>query len=204
MHFLFSSRLGSIKGGPYSDGCQTYEFERNHQYSVINFRFNQEDESTDENPCILIQSYNNDKIIFEREICGENIFSPVVPADENVRTCPEKFFAPTNTAMICVAGVLLIVSMAMSFFVFPACWAPLSMALMIFIMFGLTFGIGVAIPLAKNIMQYDAFETILICLLQMLNVAVYLLCWRCYGSQTNAQKKIDEDMVGKDPEQNAE
>ena len=196
--------MGSIKGGPYSDGCQTYEFERNHQYSVIDFRFNQEDESSDENPCILIQSYNNDKIIFERELCGQNIFSDVVPTDENVGTCSEKFFAPTNTAMICVTGVLLIISMAMPFFVFPGCWASLSVAFMIFIMFCLTFGIGVAIPLAKNIVQYDAFETILICLLQMLNVAVYLLCWRCYGSQTNDPKKIDKDMVEKDPEQNTE
>mmetsp|Transcript_14518 Transcript_14518/g.35198 ORF Transcript_14518/g.35198 Transcript_14518/m.35198 type:complete len:704 (-) Transcript_14518:111-2222(-) len=194
-------RMGSIKGGPYSDGCQTYEFERSHQYSVIEFRFNQEDESGVENPCISIQSYNDDKIIFERELCGQNIFSPVVPTDENVGSCSEQFFSPTNTALVCVAGVLLIISMAMSFFVFPGCWASLSMSFMIFIMFGLTFGIGIAIPLAKGIIQYDAFETILICLLQMLNATIYLLCWRCYGAQTNDPKEIETDMIGKDPEE---
>lgn len=70
-------RMGSIKGGPYSDGCSVTLFERNHQYSVIDYFIE------DNQPCLLITGYSMDDIdfshgeAFRKQLCGDDIFSPV-------------------------------------------------------------------------------------------------------------------------------
>lgn len=75
-------RLGSSKGGPYSEGCHAYDHERTHQYSTIFFVFGPEG-----GPCMVVQSWRIDEWgwkeeIFEQTLCGQ-IFSPAQPAPTN-------------------------------------------------------------------------------------------------------------------------
>ena len=172
------SRLGSIKGGPYSSGCHTYEFERIHQYSIIDFNV---DVASSDEPCIVIRSYHDDSIVFERQLCGRSIFSPVADVgSEQVEMCSEVFFSPLNTTLLCISGFLLLVSMTMSFFVFSGWCAALGQSLVILLIFSLTYVAGFFIPNTIGIDQYNALETIIICLLQIFTVTIYLITWRCY------------------------
>jgi hypothetical protein len=90
-------RLGSVKGGPFSDGCTTKTLEVNHQYSTIQFTFVE-----NQDPCMEITAYTIDdsihgvtkSIVFQKRLCGK-IFSP---SQANVRegTCKAQQFSTSN------------------------------------------------------------------------------------------------------------
>ena len=92
-------RMGSVKGGPYSDGCHTYLYERNHhQYSVINFQL----ENRDEPLCLPIRSYDQSNLIFTKILCGPDIFGSSRNTEEDfenktIGSCKAMSFSSTNT-----------------------------------------------------------------------------------------------------------
>lgn len=176
----FQSRLGSIKGGPYSDGCHTYKFERNHQYSVIEFHLEREQEG---DACIVIKAHADSGVVFEREMCGPNLFGNSRSVDELVGTCTEVYFSTVNTVLLCISGFFLLVAVVLTFFIFKGCCAAFGTSCLILIIFALTYVTGFFIPAVSGTQQIDAFEIILICMLQILSVVCYLVAWKCYGTK---------------------
>lgn len=173
-------RLGSAKGGPFSDGCHTVEFERNHQYSVIEFLV----EDRDQAPCIKIRSYDQASLVIEKELCGEDIFENSRSNDnpnEVVGSCEAQSFSTANTVLIALSGTMLLVAMALSFLIFEGFLSAFGISMLIFILSALTFAAGVFVPAAAGVPQYDAFETVLICFLAITSVVAYLLAWKCVG-----------------------
>jgi hypothetical protein len=173
-------RLGSVKGGPFSDGCHTYLYERNHQYSVIEFHL----EDRDQPPCLTIRSYDEKNLVIDKELCGPDIFgNSRNDAGQPTGSCEARYFSTPNIILVCVSGVLLLVAMGLPFFVFEGLCAALGMSFLILFLFALTYAAGFLIPLAAQTNQYDAFETCLVCLLQIFSVVLYLTCWKCYGTK---------------------
>jgi hypothetical protein len=86
-------RMAIFKGGPFTEGCTGYAFERNHQYSVIEFLL--EDESSSSSPdrtfCMEIRTYrieggSQNKNYFPNDIATRMIFLPhPIRAWERVR-----------------------------------------------------------------------------------------------------------------------
>jgi hypothetical protein len=171
-------RLGSFKGGPYSEGCTSFIWERNHQYSVIEFQWEGDE------PCLEIKTYriqgtSTRQEIFTKKLCGD-IFSPSNPGEGS---CDVKHLSTTNTAVVAVSAGLVAVSFIQTCFLGFGYLPAFITSCLILIAFGSTLFVGLFIPIMKDIDQYDAFETGLIVLLQMITVVLYLLAWKYCGGK---------------------
>jgi hypothetical protein len=103
-------RFGSVKGGPFSDGCTTKTLEVNHQYSTIQFSFVE-----NQDPCMEITAYTIDdsipgvtkSIAFQKSLCGK-IFSP---SQANVRqgTCKAQQFSTQSIILFSISVGLAVV-----------------------------------------------------------------------------------------------
>jgi len=70
-------KLGSMKGGPYSHGCHTFQYERNHQYSTLSFYFPSNSDQNNE-ACVRIESHSirsdpvwkKNTLLFNETFCG--------------------------------------------------------------------------------------------------------------------------------------
>ena len=191
-------RLGSVKGGPYSDGCNTNLYERNHQYSVIEFQI----EDRDRSPCLKIRSYDENDIILEKQLCGDIFGNSREYVDEIVGSCEASYLSVTNIVLISISAVILVIAMLLPFSIFKGYFEAILVSLFVLIFFGLTFGAGFFIPYAQGVKNYDAFEAILVSLLQIVSVSVYLGCWKLRGKR-NAQSK-EKSFVGHSGENNKE
>jgi hypothetical protein len=179
-------RMGSVKGGPYSDGCHTYFYERNHQYSVINFQL----ENRDEPPCLTIRSYDQSNLIFTKKLCGPDIFGNSRNVEEHleeetVGSCKAMYFSSTKMTLLIIAACMLMVAFVLTYFVFLGCCVSFGIAMMILIFLVATFAAGFIIPVALGIEQYEAFETIVICILQITTVVLYLSAWQFCSDKSN-------------------
>lgn len=132
-------KLGSIKGGPYSHGCHTVEFERNHQYSTVSFQFpksqagNSKIEDS-ETACIHIKSYSirnefvrkENRLLLSEKICG-SLFRHVpmeVVNDEKDSTdnvpilflgasCKSRVMTLDTLVLLCTSAVFFICTLGM-------------------------------------------------------------------------------------------
>jgi hypothetical protein len=197
-------RLASFKGGPFSEGCTGYLYERNHQYSVIDFIV---DDETD-NVCLEITTYRIKGRSTKEEIFAKRLCAPdddmFVASNPGVGTCDTTYFSNTTTILISTSlALLLVVVVGLPCGglcldgggVVPQVggrWAAIGTSSMIFVLFTATFIVGSLIPVAQGIEQYNAFQTSLICLLQIGTVFVYLLAWRFMGTKKEEATTIEE------------
>ena len=170
-------RLGSIKGGPYSDGCTAYKYERNHQYSVVAF-----DGDGDE-PCLDIRSYRvfeelQKEEIFSKRLCGQ-IFRSASEENSTGGTCEEKLFSTTNLALIATASSMLVIVFLQACFLGNGVFGAVLASSFVVVWFGLSLIVGLYIPIAKGYAQFDTFPIALIGFLQIWCAVVYLMCWIC-------------------------
>jgi hypothetical protein len=197
-------RMGSVKGGPYSDGCHTYLYERNHQYSVINFQL----ENRDETPCLTIRSYDQSNLIFTKKLCGPDIFGNSRNVGEDfenktIGSCKAMYFSSTNMTLLIIAACLLLVAFVLTYFVFLGCCVSFGIAMLILIFLAATFAAGVIIPIALGIEQYEAFETIVICVLQITTVVLYLTAWQFCSDKSNNERNDATTMHNHEEEEKA-
>ena len=178
-------RMGSVKGGPYSHGCTTVLHQRNHQYSVIDFIFE------DQQSCIQINSYSDGyRAIFAKKICG-SLFHPIASyaSEEDTaanKTCdaPPSFTTNTYIALGVSLGLILVV-IALLFCYFPCGEAFWLLGIVIFF-YVLSAVLGWAITTLMGVKQFDTFVISLILAIQMGIATVFVVF--CCMSKTTRKK----------------
>jgi PhoD-like phosphatase len=162
-------RLGSVKGGPFSDGCYTVRYERSHQYSVVAFSTN------GSVPCLTVTS--KDAVgnrILTRSLCGSNIFHNTTTSGTG--TCSASSVSSSTTAML-GASCAILVLMCMIALKFIGCCTGLVIFCTSLVLSFATLGLGIGIPLAKGIKQFDTNAIASIVIAQVVVVFVYVLFW---------------------------
>ena len=169
-------RLGSVKGGPYSAGCETFKYERNSMYSVVEFN-GQEDP-----PCLEIKSYrvlpaDSKEEVFSARLCGQ-IFASSENAVEG--ECDVPWFSRTNKALIVSACCLLVFVFIQSCFVGDGAWDSFLISASVVIWFGMSLVAAFYIPKAQGYSQFDTFAIAVIGFAQTASATLYLLAWSCF------------------------
>ena len=101
-------RVGSAKGGPFTDGCYSVRSQHNHQFSTIQFEM-PEDNATE--ACMNIHAYkvhefnSEEELVFSKRLCGA-FFSP---SQTGVRegTCKIDTYATTQAVVFGLAAACL-------------------------------------------------------------------------------------------------
>ena len=175
-------RLGSVKGGPYSDGCHTVTKERNHQYSTISF------EADGAEPCLEITMYENQNVVMTRKLCGK-IFKEAAPG---TGSCSAPTFRTSSTAMLGVSVALWVAIAIGACFVLGA-WQGLLVSSIVAVFFVATL-MSALVPVSKGISQWDVQAVLIIALVQMATVTVYCGYW-FYNQR---KKQSEDDNIGED------
>jgi hypothetical protein len=183
-------RLASFKGGPFTEGCTAYKYERNHQYSVVEFLNDDNGEYCLEIRTFRIEGpYSKKQAIFTKRFCGNDIFAKANPG---AGSCEVAYFSKTNVALISTSAALLVIAMGLTGGVVGGRRAAILTSLMIFVLFAATYIAGFMIPVSQDVDQFNAFETALICLLQLGTVVIHLLAWRFLGTPKTGKKQDDD------------
>ena len=95
------------------------------------------------------------------------------------------YFSSTKMTLLIIAACMLMVAFVLTYFVFLGCCVSFGIAMMILIFLVATFAAGFIIPVALGIEQYEAFETIVICILQITTVVLYLSAWQFCSDKSN-------------------
>ena len=166
-------RLGSAKGGPFTDGCHTVKYERNHQYSVLDFATAPGTNQT----CLTITSKDSSgTILLTRSMCG-NIFHNITTQGSG--SCTAATLSSSATAML-GASCALLVALGLGALYFIGCWIGTTIFVVSLVLTIVTFLIGVGIPLAKGISQFDTTAIGAIVVTQVSVVFLYVVLWaRC-------------------------
>ncbi|CAJ1959826.1 unnamed protein product [Cylindrotheca closterium] len=171
-------RLGSFKGGPFSQGCFAKKFERNHQYSVIEYS------NGDSNPCLTIMAYSISDIngkqeeVFQQQLCGPDIFQK---AGQTAGTCDETLVTTINVVLIALAAVIYVpvLGLILCSEIYESCGFAGFMGLVVSVFLALVFVVGAGLPLvAGGTDLFDFFSVALIGFFATLTVLIYLLLWR--------------------------
>jgi hypothetical protein len=173
-----ADRLGRMVNARYSEGCSTWLYERNHIYSVIEFR---ENEETLE-PCLRIRSYRvtdvtgAKELLLEKEMCG-SIFSPI-NKDPESGSCQAERFSANVELMATTAVGLLAANVVLVFFVGDGFIGGIVMMIMTLLGVIATSATMRYLPsFSYNVDQYEAFVVALILNVQLGLEFLFLLCW---------------------------
>jgi hypothetical protein len=186
-------RFGSFKGGPFSEGCYANKFERNHQYSIIEYS------NTGNEPCLSITAYavsditGQQKEVFVKEFCGTDIFAQ----SGGEASCKETYFSTTNYVLFGISAGLLLAILGLLLFskIFDRWLTASFMTLIVATLVGLVYGAGVGMPyLVGGTDLFDSFSVALIGLLTTLSVFGYLVAWLV--SKRKADSSPEQDEVG--------
>eukprot|EP00538_Stauroneis_constricta_P012968 CAMPEP_0119561608 /NCGR_PEP_ID=MMETSP1352-20130426/18128_1 /TAXON_ID=265584 /ORGANISM="Stauroneis constricta, Strain CCMP1120" /LENGTH=601 /DNA_ID=CAMNT_0007609851 /DNA_START=210 /DNA_END=2015 /DNA_ORIENTATION=+ len=190
-------RLASFKGGPFSDGCTAYLYERNHQYSTIEFL------EEDGKACLEIVASRIDspsgelEEVFVKRLCGDDIFSESNPG---TGSCKTRYFSNANGTLLACGGGLLVIAFILTTQVGLSCCWSIALSVAILILYGVTLIAGFTVPITQGVKQYHAFEAGLIGVLQIATVVIYLFVWACCRRKTEQQAaendNDDNDDVG--------
>lgn len=181
-------RIGSAKGGPYSDGCTTMRMQRNHQYSTLDFQFGQEGD--DDEACIEIKSYSmsasaygrfssadsaTKEETFSKKICGE-IFNSIETAGTG--SCDTVIADGKVMPILIASGVVAVACIVLSWFVTPGLWNKLGVTLTVIFVAGLSYGVGMVVNYPQAKLSVDIFPVAALALAQMITIFVVLFCCR--------------------------
>jgi Subtilase family/PhoD-like phosphatase len=188
-------RLGSTKGGPFTDGCWGYQTERSHLYSTM-FFFHEEDSA-----CVQIESFRIDEwtykeTIFQRRLCGKIFASGIAPGITPVedQKCPIQYHSQISQ-IFAIVGFVVSLLLAIG-----TCWVILFdpgssdsncartgyVMLGTFIAWATAVGIAsipVVIPLAQGIPQYDLRWSFVISVSTAVLMAIVLFSIFCLYSK---------------------
>lgn len=183
-------RLGSVKGGPFSDGCYTVIRERNHQYSTISFEMNGTE------PCLEITTYDNQDVVMQKTLCGK-IFKEAAPG---TGTCSAPTFRPASTAMLAVSVVLWAVVMAAACYVLGIWQGLLVSSIAAFFLVATL--MSALVPVSKGISQWNVNVVLIIAVVQMSTVTMYCGYWfYTVWKKQSEDDAIDEDGISVDVEE---
>eukprot|EP00978_Attheya_sp_CCMP212_P024352 scaffold76392_cov52-Attheya_sp.AAC.1 len=174
-------RFGSAKGGPYSAGCFSTKFMRNHQYSAIDFDIPSLDD-VNRIPCLTIRSYyvdTTDKdLLFTRTLCG-NLFQSkdTTQNDGAPNNCKIRVMSSTTRAFLIVSGTFFLVFFASCCISQMQVLDVIAASLAVFGFYCLVLFFGFGIPYAMNVPQFDTYLTSFMGMLIILSANVGLAVW---------------------------
>ena len=158
-------RLGSIKGGPFSDGCYTTKAERNHQYSTISF------DTVGPEPCLEITAYAYKDVVLQRKLCGK-IFTEVSPGKGS---CHARTMSTSSTVLLAVSLALwVVVAVGSCYCLGPRMGFFVSSIVLIFLVVTL---LSAGVALARGVPQWDLQAVLIIALVQMVTIIIYCGLW---------------------------
>lgn len=170
-------RMGSAKGGPYSDGCNTMRMQRNHQYSTLDFQFD------DKGACMVIKSFrmsgssesSTKKDMLYKKICGTT-FTSIETA--GVGGCESTLMSTGNLAMVSTSGGLGLIGIFFSFRLGLGIFEAAMISVLVILSYIITYGLGIGTPFLMGAYgNFDVTSVAAISLAQMLTVCVYLFGW---------------------------
>ena len=174
-------RLGSAKGGPYSDGCNTMRMQRNHQYSTLDFQFEDGEEAE---ACMEVKSFrvmssssepSTKEEVFSKRMCGST-FSSIETA--GVGGCESTLMTSGNQAIVVIAGVLGLIGIFFSFCLGLGICEATTISVVVILSYIITYGLGIGIPFLMGAYgNFDIAPAAAISLAQMFTVCAYLSCW---------------------------
>jgi hypothetical protein len=182
------SRIGSIKGGPFSEGCHANTFESNHQYSVIEY------DNDNGEPCLTITAYQissasgKENPVLVKKFCGPDIFAR--PSTGLDASCEETYFSDLvlvllglEIALVLVALGLLMTRKTFGGLSCSGGWLDRVLVIAAFLVWLLLlYGFGITMPfLVAGANVFDMFSVSLVGLLAMLTVVSFLVAWLVYG-----------------------
>jgi hypothetical protein len=168
----------SHKGGPFSNGCYATQWERSHQYSVIDYSI------LGNTPCLTVTAYEHKGLFgtenkaFVESFCGENIFKPrgATPSDD----CKNQPLFSTRTWMRVTATALL-AALAVGLILFTKIlqtWTSRTIMSIYFLcLLGLVYFAGGFPYFLDQIKHFDALSVSFVGLLAVISVDSYLLGW---------------------------
>lgn len=189
-------RMGSAKGGPYSDGCNTMRMQRNHQYSTVDFQFDDEEEGA----CMVIKSFrmsgssasSTKEEVFSKKICGTT-FTSIETA--GVGGCESSFMSSGNLAIVTTSGVLGLIGIFFSFCLGLGIFEAAMIGVLVILSYILTYGLGIGTPFLMGAYgNFDITSVAAISLAQMITVCVYLFCWIRKGRASG----VEAESTGKE------
>jgi hypothetical protein len=167
-------RLGSTKGGPFTEGCHTVRWKRNHQFAKISFEVENVTET-----CLVIETFQVDgnakETIFMKRLCG-NMFRE---SSAGVRegSCDMDTFERSTSVRLFMAIFLAFAVSSMSLY----WWGPRQGFLAGSVLWAsiiAMFFVGLGIPIfGRGIAQFDLDKLSVIILIYTLVAAVYLSAW---------------------------
>lgn len=184
-------RLGSTKGGPFTDGCHTVKYERNHQYSVVEFVSTPAsgEGGSGASPCLNITAKDSSgNPYLTRTLCGTDIFRNLT--SQGSGSCSASTVSTSTTAMLGATCALLVLTGLVSL-KFIGCCVGLTTFVISIVLTAATFGIGIGIPLSKNIKQFDTQDIGIVVVTQTVVVFLYVLVW-ARASKVRRSREDDE------------
>jgi len=106
---------GSAKGGPFTEGCFSKEYQRNHQFSTIRFEFPAAGQTTGE-ACMNIDAHRVDdvtrtsQVVFSKRLCGQIFSHSHVGVREG--TCDIELLPKTSRFLLGLSFALALVTCA--------------------------------------------------------------------------------------------
>ena len=188
-------RMGSAKGGPYSDGCNTMRMQRNHQYSTLDFQFEDGEEAE---ACMQVKSFrvisssepSTKEEVFSKRICGSTLSSIETAG---VGGCESTLMTPGNLAMVVIAGVLGLIAIFFSFFLGLGICEAATISIIVILSYIITYGLGIGIPFLMGAYgNFDIAPAAAISLAQMFTVCSYLFCWTKENRDSGVKEEKEE------------
>jgi hypothetical protein len=179
-------RPGSVKGGPFSDGCTAVLWERNHHYSTIAFEIPPlVDDSGNTNrtaPCLVITGYDTgagssqsdtQQVVFTKRLCGK-IFAP--SSNVRVGTCHASR-ATTAPRVLFWVALFVVVLTVIGYGMVSSIWQTVLMALLLVLALMFTIAMGLLLTFTMGYEQFDLTTTLSIVLFQAIAMGALVMFW---------------------------
>jgi hypothetical protein len=191
--------FGSVKGGPYSDGCTTTLYERNKQYSVLDFIFEEQ------GSCIQINSYSTGyKQIFSKKLCG-SLFKPVVAESNETsyqpytseaasQSCSAPPFLSINSYIAFGLSFALLIILMVAAVLYFSCCEAVWMTILAIVYYAFSLGLALGLHWVTGVKLIDTFYIGLILLIQLALALCFVVIHGSFSNAVRCSRKSDESV----------
>jgi phosphodiesterase/alkaline phosphatase D-like protein len=180
-------RPGSVKGGPYTDGCTAVLWERNHHYSTIAFEVpplvdDSGNIAANRTACMVITGYDTGagsskshrRVVFIKRLCGKIFASS--SSNVHVGTCHASRMTVAPKVLSWVALVLVVLCIIGYGMVYTVRQTVLMAMLMVSAIM-LTAVMGLLLTYTMGYEQFDLTTTLSIILFQAIAMGALVMFW---------------------------
>lgn len=178
-------RYGSVKGGPYSEGCTSRQLERNHHYSVVEY-------VPGETPCLNVSAYrftwmNYRELVFHKKLCGA-MFTAVdgsSPGDCGMSILSTQNWLFLSSALLC----LFLTFVVQCFCIGASLLGSVTRTILVLLAVGLTAAAGLFGPMVRN-EPLDTMPFLVLLFVQMVMLLFLVSCGACVSKRRQRRREI--------------